>query len=165
MIGKRDLKQLEEKEAFSCVKCGLCRSVCPAFDVIQKEPAVARGEMALIEALKEEELKEEPKIAQLLSICLLCGKCQANCPNMVNYVDVMLAARAQLTTETGLPLSKKILLELFHPQWRMQIGMKLARIAQQIFLRKVPAGSVKSKMPSDFFNFGASVAFEWSCFV
>lgn len=150
MIEKRGLNQLGE-EVFSCVKCGLCRSVCPAFDVLQTEPAVARGKMALIEALEEKELKAEPRIAQLLSTCLLCGKCQANCPNMVNYTDVMLAARAQLANETGMPLSKKLLLELFHSNRRMQWGMKLARIAQQILMRKIPQESgLRLRFPLPF---------------
>jgi glycolate oxidase iron-sulfur subunit len=151
MIEKRNLQELEKEKAFSCVKCGLCRSVCPVFDALQKEPAVARGKMALIEALREKKLKEEPKIAHLLSTCLLCGKCQANCPNMVNYVDVMLAARAQLAQETGLPLTKKFLLELFHPNWLLQFGLRLARIAQKIVLRKVPKESgLRLRFPLPF---------------
>jgi len=150
MIEKRDLKQLGE-EVFSCVKCGLCRSVCAAFDILQKEPGVARGKMALIEALQEKELKAEPRIAQLLSTCLLCGKCQANCPNMVNYMNVMLAARAQLVQESGIPLNKKLLLELFHSNKRMELAMKLARIAQHILLRKIPEQSgLRLRFPLPF---------------
>ncbi|MEK7842536.1 MAG: 4Fe-4S dicluster domain-containing protein, partial [Deltaproteobacteria bacterium] len=42
----KTLEQLSQ-EINKCVLCGTCRSVCPTFGVVQREPASARGKVAL----------------------------------------------------------------------------------------------------------------------
>ncbi len=40
-----------KQEWESCVKCGLCRSVCPVFKELRQEPFVARGHISLLSIL------------------------------------------------------------------------------------------------------------------
>ena len=35
-----------------CVRCGTCMAVCPVYDVMRQEGAVARGKLGLIRALR-----------------------------------------------------------------------------------------------------------------
>src|SRR3989304_4442179 len=38
------------EEAAKCVRCGACKSACPTFDVLRREPSSPRGRVSLIEA-------------------------------------------------------------------------------------------------------------------
>ncbi|NPB09881.1 MAG: (Fe-S)-binding protein [Thermodesulfobacteria bacterium] len=68
-----------------CARCGKCLSVCPTFQTSRRETFSPRGRVALHQAglLR----------GQALSFCLLCGSCEAVCPNQVPVVELVLAAR------------------------------------------------------------------------
>lgn len=92
-----------------CVKCGRCRSVCPIFQVVQREPAVARGKLALLEACVGGKDGPGRDLARFLNLCLLCGRCTANCPNQARAHEIIQRARAEEVEARGLPLAKRIL--------------------------------------------------------
>ena len=48
---KYDAVDTVTHEIERCLKCGLCRSVCPVFAEVLDESGSARGKIALIEAL------------------------------------------------------------------------------------------------------------------
>lgn len=105
-MGKRD--KIEELLS-RCVKCGRCRSVCPTFDLIHREWAVARGRVALAEALEEKRLSPSPRLEDHLSTCLLCIACEEICTNETPVVEIVERARAELTEVSGFPLYKRLL--------------------------------------------------------
>ena len=51
-----DTLQRIEEELKKCVKCGTCRSNCPAFTAFQREPATARGKLTLIQHLLKDDI-------------------------------------------------------------------------------------------------------------
>ena len=65
-----------ENELKKCVKCGACRANCPAFSAFQREPAVARGKVALAQHLlaKDIELDDSdlPGHVQMPALRQLC---------------------------------------------------------------------------------------------
>jgi len=65
------------------MKCGTCQAYCPLYQKDFEEPAVARGKIALIEAIYEGRFTEAGRILRHLDYCLLCGRCKANCPSGV----------------------------------------------------------------------------------
>ena len=73
-----------------CTRCGACRAVCPVYAELNREPAVARGKMALIESLAAGRTPASKPLAEILSACLLCGSCVDKCPNAVR-VDLCVA--------------------------------------------------------------------------
>jgi len=54
------------KEIAKCSKCGKCRSVCPVFIETGNEGMVARGRIALAEALLEGEIPDTAKMRRYL---------------------------------------------------------------------------------------------------
>lgn len=92
-----------------CVKCGQCRSICPVFREVQREPAVARGKMALLEAALHSHGGLDRGLSDSLSLCLLCGTCSATCPNGAEAHEAIRQARSILARNEGLPLPKRIL--------------------------------------------------------
>jgi len=119
-----DLKQLAalvkelEDQTIVCMRCGLCQSVCPVFAETGRESDVARGELALLDGLAREMLRQPAQAGQRLNKCLLCGSCAANCPSGVNVLEIFMKARAILAAYQGLPAAKRLILEkmLAHPR-------------------------------------------------
>lgn len=98
------LKQLEElrEEIEQCVKCGACRAHCPVFGAERREGRVARGKVALADAVLKGEVGLEAKVLEDLSQCLLCGSCEAQCPNKVPTEEIVAAARRRIAEQKGL---------------------------------------------------------------
>ena len=97
-----------EKLLKSCVRCGSCREVCPVFREVLEEPAVARGKIFLFSAYKKGELKPDKKLLNFLNLCTTCLRCQEVCSAGVNYEDIIIKARSEISNVVGIPLEKKL---------------------------------------------------------
>ncbi|MFP5213782.1 MAG: (Fe-S)-binding protein [Acidobacteriota bacterium] len=110
-----DMKQLArlmnelDDQLITCMRCGMCQSVCPLFAETGRESDVARGKLALLDGLVKEMFKDPQGVSDRLNKCLLCGSCAANCPSGVKVLDIFLKARSILTGYMGLnPVKKAI---------------------------------------------------------
>ncbi|MDR2489208.1 MAG: (Fe-S)-binding protein [Desulfovibrio sp.] len=93
----------------SCMRCGICQSVCPIYGATMREADVARGKIALLENLANSMIADAEGVNAKLNRCLLCGSCQKNCPSGVNSLDIFLRARGIVTGYMGLSPVKKII--------------------------------------------------------
>ncbi len=82
-----------------CARCGKCLPVCPTYQITRQETFSPRGRVALYQAGLLQ--------GKALSFCLLCGACEAICPNQVSAVSLILAtrkdhplSRAELVSQT-----------------------------------------------------------------
>lgn len=66
-----------------CVRCGTCRSVCPAFEVLGWESKNTRGRVMVAKALGEG-LAPDASVLDSLNTCTTCGICAAKCPAGAN---------------------------------------------------------------------------------
>lgn len=102
------VRELEE-QLVTCIRCGMCQSVCPLFEQTKKEADVARGKLALLTGLMENVFQDADGVNQRLNKCLLCGSCAANCPSGVNILEIFIKARAILAEYKGLSPVKKLI--------------------------------------------------------
>lgn len=102
------VKDLEE-QLVTCIRCGMCQSVCPLFEQTRKEADVARGKLALLTGLMDNIFSDPDGVNQRLNKCLLCGSCAANCPSGVNVLEIFIKARAILADYQGLSPVKKLI--------------------------------------------------------
>jgi glycolate oxidase iron-sulfur subunit len=102
------VKELEE-QLVTCIRCGMCQSVCPLFEQTRKEADVARGKLALLSGLMENIFSNADGVNQRLNKCLLCGSCAANCPSGVNVLEIFIKARAILSEYKGLSPVKQLI--------------------------------------------------------
>lgn len=77
-IEKR-LKSIQEKLYF-CSRCGICKEICPSFNVILSESFSARGRIVSI--------SNEVFDKRLFYNCSLCGACEEICPSDIDLVDI-----------------------------------------------------------------------------
>ncbi|QGP91616.1 Anaerobic glycerol-3-phosphate dehydrogenase subunit C [Neomoorella glycerini] len=129
---------LVEEEMAKCMKCGNCQAVCPLYKETLREAAVARGKVQLAYAYLKGELPATHSLAGKLLFCLTCMACVANCPSGVRVDMVVLAARAAMVREKGLPWVKKVIFQGLKRPWLFDTALKTGRRFQSLALRYRP---------------------------
>ncbi len=81
----------EAKEIFSsCIKCGMCKSICPVFSVLREEHLSPRGHSSL--AIKN-------VFTDSFFHCTLCKACEEKCPIKLKICDAIIKIRESLSLE------------------------------------------------------------------
>jgi Fe-S oxidoreductase len=73
-----------------CIKCGMCKSLCPVFKALKEEEISPRGHSILI---------TNKIIQENLFKCNLCKACEQKCPLNLKICDAILKAREALTLQ------------------------------------------------------------------
>ena len=109
----------------SCVKCGICRGVCPVFKEEKTEPYVARGHITLLGELIKDNLDfSEKKSKDYLYKCLLCTTCVEACPNNSPTDMIVEFARNKVVEKHGLPVYKRIMATVMKNRQLMDFAFK-----------------------------------------
>jgi glycolate oxidase iron-sulfur subunit len=93
------LLQAEYDNMLSCIRCGLCLSVCPTYQLTLLEEESPRGRIAMARAVTEGFLPITPDLVQHEESCLLCEACTAICPAGVRMEELGVPLRAVLAAE------------------------------------------------------------------
>lgn len=83
----------------ACVTCGLCLPHCPTFRLTGDEVASPRGRIAAMGAIATGLMPSDETYAEMMSFCLQCRACEAACPSLVPFGQMMGGARAQLAKD------------------------------------------------------------------
>lgn len=144
------LKRVED-QLKKCVKCGACRANCPAFTAFGREPAVARGKIALAQHILKDDIKLDDQTYLAMSKCLLCGSCVEKCPNEVPTDEIVIAAREALARKRGLTTFHKAVGQVIKNRTRMKMGAKMAALMGPLFFKKIPQNSgLRLRFPMPF---------------
>ena len=144
------LKRVED-QLKKCVKCGACRTNCPAFAAFQRDPAVARGKVALAQHVLKDDIGLDDQTYLAMSKCLLCGSCVEKCPNEVPTDEIVIAAREALAKKRGLTTFHAAVGQVIRNRSRMRMGAKLAALLGPLFFKKVPETSgLRLRFPVPF---------------
>ena len=144
------MKDLEQYREWSqaCVKCGACRATCPVFKAENQEGGVARGKIALAQAMMDGQVFTEDRLVHDLSQCLLCGSCTNLCPNQVPTPDIVAAARMKVAQEKGLSGFGRGVATLLTHKKAMDWMSKSGDLASRLLCRQIPETSgLKLRFP------------------
>src|SRR5690242_11961708 len=75
--GGLDLLVSQYENMQSCIRCGLCLSVCPTYQISFAEEEGPRGRIAVARGLTEGHLTITPDLIEHQESCLLCEACTA----------------------------------------------------------------------------------------
>ncbi len=118
----------------SCVKCGICRSVCPVFKEEKTEPYVARGHITLLSEFVKGNIDfDEETSKDYLYKCLLCTTCVESCPNNSETDTIVEIARHEVIKKHGLPTYKKVMSKLLKSRKLMDFAFKSASTFSNYF--------------------------------
>jgi glycolate oxidase iron-sulfur subunit len=152
-VSKKKIDPLERvaNEMKKCVKCGACRAHCPAFSAFQREPATARGKVALAQHIMKGDITLDDGTYSAMSKCLLCGSCVDKCPNVVPTDEIVIAAREALAQKRGLTTFHKAVGQVIKTRKVMNLGALASYLLGPLFFRKVPATSgLRLRFPMPF---------------
>jgi glycolate oxidase iron-sulfur subunit len=87
MIEEKNAKEEVIEIVEKCIKCGLCKELCPVFKVIREEQHSPRGHAILL----SEKIYED-----LVFDCTLCKACEEKCPLNLKICTAIKKARQVL---------------------------------------------------------------------
>jgi glycolate dehydrogenase iron-sulfur subunit len=155
-FNKGFMSKLKDLEAFreeieQCVKCGACRAHCPVFGAERREGRVARGKVALSQAVLEGKIDFDAKVMEDLSQCLLCGSCGAGCPNKVPTDEIVAAARRRIAEQKGLStFGKGVAAVLGRPRLMNALAKTGGKLSALLF-KKLPENSgLRLRFPAPY---------------
>jgi len=122
-----------QPELDKCMRCGFCMAVCPVYGMEETEQAVARGKIAIVDAVVAGELSlHDPRVRDAMFDCLVCKSCMESCPTKVNFDRIVVGLRAALAREEGLPLAKRAIFGVIKHPALLDWAMKAAALAQPL---------------------------------
>lgn len=91
----------EASEIFnSCIRCGMCKAICPVFKILKEERVSARGKGILI---------SEKIMDKVVFECTLCKGCEQKCPLEIRICDAVRKVReAMVLKGKGLKSNEKM---------------------------------------------------------
>jgi len=123
-------------EIDKCTKCGKCLSVCPSYIETRDEVRVARGRIALFEALTEKRLSYTPRMAEAVQSCLGCLRCASVCPNDVEYFRLLTELKRRMPRVAPLTWWNKLVFRWVLTRRRVMDTLVRAAVVFQRFLPK-----------------------------
>lgn len=104
MAVQPDLLRQQYDNLSACIRCGLCLSVCPTYQVSFKEEEGPRGRIAILKALVEGHLDLTPDLLEHELNCLVCEACTAICPAGYRMEPAQVALRAAVPAAVPWPV-------------------------------------------------------------
>lgn len=139
-------KEALRRMANQCVRCGQCRSVCPIFQEVHTESTVARGKLALLRTYLEGKPVPEEELNAILSKCLLCKTCTAQCPSGVKVDELILAGREEMAKQQGFPLVKRVVFNVLKNRRLFDLGLTMASLGQDLGIQRLKGDRVGAIM-------------------
>ncbi len=111
-------------DAEMCVRCGLCTSVCPTYNLEYKEIQGPRGRVLLYADYAQGLVPDEEKhlVLEAAYDCLDCRACQTVCPNDVKPGEAALDTRVVLQGGRPKDALTALALRFFHYPWLIDLA-------------------------------------------
>jgi glycolate oxidase iron-sulfur subunit len=151
------------KNSPNCGKCGLCLNVCPVYGQTKEEPASPRAKMQLIRAHKNNTLPSSAHLKEIISKCLMCGACAANCPSGIDHYTAFMNMREKMTQDIKDPLSIRSLIYLLSKEYRLNMGASLAKTGQKLLPDKLAQSLKLGRIPMNRMPTLNNTAFRHAC--
>ncbi len=137
--------------AQKCVKCGLCKSVCPTYPYVQEEAGFARGRLALAEMVVKGEMPLSEEVAKQWDQCAMCRRCEWICPNNVEYKEILVHAKDMQRQDMGYGMVKSLGLKSLE-LLQSRVGRRVVRMVGKM-LSPLPFGEIKTPFPTGAVKF------------
>ncbi len=130
-------------DAEICVRCGLCTSVCPTYNLFHEEIQGPRGRVLLYADYAQGLVPETERALVLAAAydCLDCRACQTVCPNGVKPGEAALDARVAL--QGGRPKDRltALALRFFHSPLLIDLANLVLLLYQRTGLQRLVRGT------------------------
>lgn len=132
-------------ETSKCVRCGVCKTLCPTYLTTGNESLGARGRIAMLGELDAKRLKPGKALADRIFSCMLCGACKGTCPTGIDIPETIYRGRAALRTSYRRGRLLRQVLKTTLP--RPDSVFTVLRIMQKVLYRPLYRSGVLPYMP------------------
>ncbi len=134
-----------------CVKCGLCKSVCPTYPTKEEEGSFARGRLVLAQMVLSGELPLNDEVTKQWDECAMCRRCEWICPNNVHYKEIMVGAKHIQKERLGIGFLKKAGLKSLEII-QSKVGRKAVKLVGSL-TNLLPVQEIKVPFPTGAVKF------------
>ena len=129
-----------EKELSKCIRCGTCRQFCPIHQVLDDESYTARGKLFLVDQFIHGDFLLSDEFVEMISKCVMCKGCTANCPSGVNTYQIFSEMREEIVKERGLSFTKQSIFRALHWRSFFDFGLSCGALFQRLIFKPAPDG-------------------------
>lgn len=122
----------------NCMKCGNCMEVCPIYKEFKTEATVARGKLALMEAVLNGTAAITAGFDQRMAMCVSCKACTAKCPCGVKADELIIRGREAIVKARGLHPVKRAAFRLLKARPLFDLGLRMAGLFGPLAFKKLP---------------------------
>ena len=122
----------------NCMKCGNCMEVCPIYKELKSESSVARGKLALLEAVLKGNVEVTQGFDKRMALCVSCKACAAKCPCGVKADELILRGRQAAVKTRGLHPLKKNIFKLLSSRILFDFVLRMAGLFGPLQMKKLP---------------------------
>ncbi len=119
-----------------CARCGRCLAVCPIYALTKQETFSPRGRVVLASKVLQGDWEGLRK--EIFSLCLLCGACEASCPNEVSILEAIISVRQGLYGSLPKALAKV---------FERDLGRKSLKFSRESGLLALLKGKIPFPLP------------------
>ncbi|SCM80673.1 conserved hypothetical protein [uncultured Sporomusa sp.] len=122
----------------NCMKCGNCMEVCPIYKELGTETAVARGKLALMEAVLSGKIPISENFDKWMAKCVSCKACSVKCPCGVPADELIVRGRQAAVKARGLHPVKKQVFNLLKNRAMFDLALRMAGLFGPLSMKKLP---------------------------
>lgn len=124
IVAKKDVLKLEEFKKFIrfCSHCSMCREECPMYQVTHKESAYPGGKLRALKTYSKENFKIDKELINAFGTCMMCQRCEQDCPASFNYVEMMEKLRECTMNMTAMPIKNQEKFSIYTQQNKNPYG-------------------------------------------
>ncbi|MBU3913766.1 MAG: 4Fe-4S dicluster domain-containing protein [Nanoarchaeota archaeon] len=89
-VEAENAKEEIEEIVSNCIRCGMCKSLCPVFSIMREETVSPRGKAIILDKKVYDKVVYE---------CSLCKACEQKCPLGLKLCDAFRKARKVLVEQ------------------------------------------------------------------
>ena len=133
--GRTEMSRRPEfADALSCIRCGACANVCPAFQVVggHEFGHIYTGPIGLVVTPFHHGLQAAVAPQEL---CVACGACTTVCPAGIPLAQQILTLRKDVREQATGGYVRRLLLRLFAKRWVYAAGIRIGSMVTRPFKR------------------------------
>ncbi len=115
-------------EAVDCMRCGICLSSCPTYQLSQDEQQGPRQRIRTLSQMLLEQQAVSVQAIESLNSCLQCRACEAVCPSQMDYSLLYDQAQNQLSADKKPGLYARLALKMIEHKGSLNALLPLLKL-------------------------------------